>query len=132
MPIYVIAKESVYFQRNEFENRRFYVVEHKEAEGRTMDIKGVGAYNMQNHTEYKTQAHKFKFEKQLEEKRNEIYEKIKSGDTEQSFQIGASSFTLREWDKLISEVDEIMDDTRREMRKEHQQRQEKAEAKLES
>lgn len=42
----------------------------------------------------------------IREKMEELYEKIKKGETEQSFQIGASSFTIKEWEKFIQRFDE--------------------------
>lgn len=42
----------------------------------------------------------------IKEKMEELYEKIKKGETEQSFQIGASSFTIKEWEKFIEKFDE--------------------------
>ncbi len=62
----------------------------------------------------------------ISDRKNEIYEKVKNGDTEETFQIGGSSFTEKEWDKLLSEVDDIMDEIREAMREEHQKRVEEA------
>ena len=42
----------------------------------------------------------------------EIAEKVISGKTQQSFQIGAESFTLREWDKLITRTDDSINDAK--------------------
>lgn len=42
----------------------------------------------------------------IREKMNEIYEKVMKGEMEASFQIGASSFTLKEWEKFIEKFDE--------------------------
>lgn len=36
-----------------------------------------------------------------------LYEKIKNGDTEQEFQIGAMSLTLEEWNELIDKFDDL-------------------------
>ena len=58
----------------------------------------------------------------ISDRKNEIYEKVKNGDTEETFQIGGSSFTQKEWDKLLSEVDDIMEEVRKAMREEHQKR----------
>lgn len=38
-----------------------------------------------------------------------LAEKIKNGDTEISYQIGASSFTEREWNKIIEKYDDIQE-----------------------
>ena len=62
------------------------------------------------------------YQKILSERKNEIYEKVKNGDTEESFQIGGSSFTEKEWDKLLSEVDDITEEMREAMRDEHEKR----------
>ena len=62
------------------------------------------------------------YQRIISERKNEIYEKLKSGDTEQSFQIGGNSFTEKEWDKLLSEVDDITEEIREAMREEHQKR----------
>ena len=62
------------------------------------------------------------YQKILSERKNEIYEKVKNGDTEESFQIGGSSFTEKEWDKLLAEVDDITEEMREAMRDEHEKR----------
>ena len=62
------------------------------------------------------------YQKIISERKSEIYEKLKNGDTEESFQIGRSSFTEKEWDKLLSEVDDITEEMREAMREEHQKR----------
>ena len=66
------------------------------------------------------------YQKLISEKKNEIYEKLKNGDTETSFQIGGNSFTEKEWDKLLDEVDDITEEMREAMREEHQKRFEEA------
>lgn len=35
----------------------------------------------------------------------QVYEKLQSGDTEPSYRIGAQSFTIKEWEKLLEEFD---------------------------
>ena len=62
------------------------------------------------------------YQKILSERKSEIYEKLKNGETEESFQIGGSSFTEKEWDKLLSEVDDITEEMREAMREEHENR----------
>jgi len=39
----------------------------------------------------------------------EMYNKVKNGDTEQSFQIGGESFTIKEWDELMKKIDKNQD-----------------------
>lgn len=60
------------------------------------------------------------------EKKNEILEKLKNGDTEVSIPTGAQSFTEEEWDKLLSKVDDITEEMREAMREEYRERLEKA------
>lgn len=47
------------------------------------------------------------FRQALVEYMAEIYEKIKNGNTEEEFQIGAMSLTLKEWDELIDRFDDL-------------------------
>lgn len=54
----------------------------------------------------------------------EIYEKLKTGETETSYQIGAQSFTEKEWDKLMFDFDKIQDDMRELMRDRHRIKEE--------
>lgn len=62
----------------------------------------------------------------ISDKRNEIYEKLKNGDTEVSIPIGAQSFTEEEWEKLLEKVDNITDELREAMREEYRKRLEEA------
>ena len=41
----------------------------------------------------------------IRDKINEMLEKIENGDIEPTYQIGGRSFTEREWDKLLTEID---------------------------
>ena len=60
----------------------------------------------------------------------EMRERLKNGDKEPSFQIGAQSFTLKEWDKFMSRFDAIQEDIQKsieeeiEKKKEEQQEEE--------
>ncbi len=54
-----------------------------------------------------------------------LTEKIKNGDTEVSYQIGASSFTEREWNKIIEKYDEIQEELKEMMREEQEKREDK-------
>ena len=55
-----------------------------------------------------------------------LAEKIKNGDTEVSYQIGASSFTEREWNKIIEKYDDIHEKMK-EMKAEEREKTEKKE-----
>ena len=56
----------------------------------------------------------------ISEKKKEIAKKIKDGETEPTFSIGAESYTVKEWDKLIAKVDK----NNEAVRKEQEQRKE--------
>ncbi len=58
--------------------------------------------------------------------RNAIYDKLQKGETEESFQIGAGSYTIKEWDRMLQRFDAIEDRMRAEMRAEIARRQEEA------
>ena len=61
-------------------------------------------------------------------RKNEIAEKLQKGETQESFEIGGSSFTNSEWDKLIGKVDSQIDEIKEEqkLRKEKQEDQQEA------
>ncbi len=45
-----------------------------------------------------------------------LNEKVKNGETEQSFRIGAQSFTIREWDQMIERIDAAQEAFREQQR----------------
>lgn len=50
----------------------------------------------------------------IRSKKNEIAEKLKNGETEPTFAIGAESYTCKEWDNLIKKVDKNLDAIKKE------------------
>ena len=68
----------------------------------------------------------------ISEKKKEIARKIKNGETEPTFSIGAESYTVKEWDKLIAKVDKNNEAVRKEQaqRKEAQEKEELEEKKI--
>ena len=48
----------------------------------------------------------------LQEKIQDLSEKIQNGETEPSYQIGAQSFTLKEWDEFLAKFDSAEEDIR--------------------
>lgn len=60
---------------------------------------------------------------------SELAEKIKNGDTEKSYQIGAQSFTDTEWSFFLEQFDSIQEEMVKEMREGHEHMKEKDEAK---
>lgn len=61
----------------------------------------------------------------ISERKKEIAEKVKNGETEPTFSIGAQSYTAKEWDKLIAKVDKNNEAVRKEQeqRKEAQEKE---------
>lgn len=68
------------------------------------------------------------YAKILEEKINEIFAKIQNGDTEPTYQIGAQSFTEKQWEEFLDKFDSV-EEAIREMMKEEQTRKETEEEK---
>ena len=71
------------------------------------------------------------YAKILEEKINEIFVKIQNGDTEPTYQIGAQSFTEKEWEEFLDKFDSI-EEAIQELMKEEQARKEAEEAQKEN
>lgn len=61
----------------------------------------------------------------IRDKINEMLEKIENGDIEPTYQIGGRSFTEREWDKLLAEID-AAEDTLKKLVEEEKERRLKA------
>jgi len=61
----------------------------------------------------------------IDDRMDFLAEKIRNGDTEISYQIGASSFTEREWNKIIEKYDDIQEELKEMMREEEEKREEK-------
>lgn len=59
----------------------------------------------------------------ISEKKKEIARKVQNGETEPKFSIGAESYTVKEWDKLIAKVDKNNEEVRKEQRKEAQEKE---------
>ena len=67
------------------------------------------------------------YAKVLEEKMNEIFAKIQSGNTEPTFQIGSQSFTEKEWEEFLDKFDSV-EEAIQELMKEEQAIKEAEEA----
>lgn len=50
----------------------------------------------------------------ISDRKNEIAQKLKTGETEPAFAIGAESYTCKEWDNLIRKFDKTLDAIREE------------------
>ncbi len=66
------------------------------------------------------------------DRKKEILRKLQNGETETSFSIGAGSFTVKEWDKLLSKVDQNNDAIRKEQEKRKEDLEKEALEKKES
>ena len=68
----------------------------------------------------------------ISEKKKDIAKKVQNGETEPKFSIGADSYTVKEWDKLISKVDKNNEEVRKEQeqRKETQEKEDLEEKKI--
>lgn len=67
--------------------------------------------------------------KKVQERIEEIYQKLISGDTEVSYQIGGESMTEKEWEMLLAKFDNIQEDLR-ELAKEEQEKRAEDEQKI--
>lgn len=65
------------------------------------------------------------YHQMLLEHMDQLHEKIKNGETEQEFQIGGQSMTVKEWDKLLSRFD-TAEEALREIEKEDAERVEES------
>lgn len=52
----------------------------------------------------------------IAQRKKEILEKVKNGETETSIAVGGSSFTESEWDKLISRIDTSLESIKEEQK----------------
>ena len=46
---------------------------------------------------------------EISKKKQEIFDKVKNGDTQESIPLGGSSFTVQEWKKLMTKVDKNLE-----------------------
>ncbi len=64
---------------------------------------------------------KLEFKRLLREKTDDAIEKIRTGNTEPTYQIGSASFTEKEWDKLIEKVDKNLEKVKKEQEQEKEE-----------
>lgn len=76
----------------------------------------------------KEEAETIDYQAFLQEKCEEILEKLENGETEVSYQIGGQSFTEREWDKLLEKFDAEQETIREQMRQRFEKLEKKREA----
>ena len=63
--------------------------------------------------------------REIRERLGEIYDKVKKGQTQPSFQIGASSFTLKEWERFLKKFDKGQEELEEMIREAKQEQQKK-------
>lgn len=51
-----------------------------------------------------------------------LNEKVRNGETAPSFRIGAQSFTIEEWDRMIEQIDAVQEEVREQQRAKHGER----------
>lgn len=59
----------------------------------------------------------------IAKRKEEIVEKVRKGETEPSIPIGAASFTYKQWNKLMGNVDRSIDDIQERVREEEEEEQ---------
>lgn len=68
----------------------------------------------------------------ISKRKQEIYDKVRKGETETSIPIGAQSFTMRQWNKMMRSVDKAIDDMQERVRKDGEKQEQKVKAKKEN
>ena len=61
----------------------------------------------------------------ISKRKQEIYEKVRRGETETSIPIGAESYTMKQWNKMMRSVDKAIDDMQERIRKDSEKQEEK-------
>lgn len=69
------------------------------------------------------------FMEALKKRKEEILEKVKKGETEPSFQLGAQTFTVKQWNKLVERIDEAIDDIQETAQQKKEQQEEQVKEK---
>lgn len=64
-------------------------------------------------------------------RKQEIVEKVKRGETEPSIPIGAASYTMKQWSKMMRSLDKTIDDMQERIRKDEEQQEQKVKKKRE-
>ncbi len=67
----------------------------------------------------------------IAERKAQILDKVKRGETEVSIPTGAGSYTESEWDKLMKKIDESLDVTKEEQEERFDRKKEETEEKKE-
>ncbi len=63
----------------------------------------------------------------IRQRKGEIVEKAKRGETEPSIPTGAASYTLKQWNKMMRSVDKAIDDMQERIREDEEKQEQKME-----
>lgn len=69
-----------------------------------------------------TEETETKYQKIIQDYIQNLFTKLENGDTETSYQIGGSSFTLKEWEKLLEKFDSAEDEIKKLVKEEIEKR----------
>lgn len=61
----------------------------------------------------------------IRRRKEEIVDKVRRGETETSIPIGAGSYTMKQWNKMMRGLDQAIDDMQERIRKDEEKAQEK-------
>ncbi len=83
--------------------------------------------NQSNYVKKSAENTSDKFSQLLAETKEEFAQKLETGETKQSYAIGANSYTEEEWNKLVKGFDRIQEQLREEAENDARQLREKSE-----
>ena len=100
-----------------------YIGRDTNAKGKTPAQEGNKAFSdyLQTAAQKPTEEELWAF---IRDRKEEILQKLKNGDTEETFQIGGRAYTLKEWDEMLEKFDEIQEIIRELMREEKEKQEE--------
>lgn len=78
---------------------------HKDEKSEFQSFSEVVQKRMDTEKDLESDEKDFDYQQFFQEHKEALFEKIKKGEAETSFQIGASSFTLKEWDRFLEKFD---------------------------
>lgn len=89
------------------------------------------AVNKNEVSDSDTQEKEIEYQQFIQEYMEKIFIKLENGETEESYQIGGSSFTIKEWEEFLDKFDSI-EEAIRELMEEEQEKKEAEETQKEN
>lgn len=89
--------------------------------------KGSAPARPEKENSFQTTAEMMDF---IRRSKEEIYDRVRKGETEVKIQTGASQYTQKQWNRMIESFDKAQDDIRRQLKEAKEQRR-KAQAEKE-